>query len=152
GGAPTIAPPMASTASPRVLELYCGIGGCAAALPDGSEVLAALDISEPALAGYRRNFSHPASICTLEALRPHDSRLGAELWWMSPPCQPYTRRGHGRDLGDPRSASFLHVLQLIAAVRPPRLALENVPQFQASRAHALLRATLEGSGYEVRER
>jgi len=140
-------------AGPRVLELYCGIGGCAAALPSGAEVVAALDISEPALAVYRRNFPHAAAACTLESLRGDDPRLRhADLWWLSPPCQPFTRRGRGDDVDDPRSASFLHLLTLVARVRPPLLALENVPQFLGSRAHARLRAVLDDGGYDVRER
>ena len=29
--------------------------------------------------------------------------FGADLWWLSPPCQPYSVRGRGRDLDDPRA-------------------------------------------------
>jgi site-specific DNA-cytosine methylase len=136
----------------RVLELYCGIGGCAAALPPGAEVVAALDIDRTALEVYRANHPHPAEVCTLESLRADDVRLDADLWWLSPPCQPFTRRGLGRDLDDPRCASLLHLLGLIARVRPPLLALENVPPFLTSRARARVLATLEGAGYETRER
>src|SRR6185503_11544598 len=93
-------------------------------------VSAALDIDTTALAVYRRNFAHPASACTLESLRGDDHRLrDADLWWLSPPCQPYTRRGKGRDLDDPRTKSFVHLLGLVDRLAPPALAVENVPQF-----------------------
>ena len=139
--------------SPRVLELYCGIGGCAAAVDGTATVGAALDVNTAALAVYRHNFPHPAAACAIESLRAGDARLvGADLWWLSPPCQPYTRRGKGRDLDDPRSRGFLHLLTLVERLRPPALALENVPEMRGSQAHARLLQVLGGAGYSVAER
>lgn len=136
----------------RVLELYCGIGGCAAALGNAASVVAAVDINRLALGVYAHNFPHPAAARTLESLTAAElGEMGAELWWMSPPCQPFTRRGRGRDDEDPRSRSFLHLMEQAAAVRPPYLALENVPTFQGSRTHGRLLATLAGAGYQVGE-
>ena len=144
---------MSRMAGPRVLELFCGIGGLAAALPEGAEVTAALDVNELALAVYRANLPHPAHACALDSLRVDDRRLrGADLWWLSPPCQPYTRRGHGRDLGDPRSAALVHLIGLLERVAPPAVALENVPEFGGSAAHRLLLAALERRGYAVAQR
>ena len=40
---------------------------------------------------------------------------------------------------------------IVLPVPPPSLALENVPWFRDSRAHSLLRTTLEALGYEVME-
>src|SRR5262245_51064212 len=108
----------------RVVELHCGIGGCAAALGEAAEAVAAFDVNTVALDVYRYNFAHSAHACVIESLRPDDPRLrDADLWWTSPPCQPYTRRGKRRDLDDPRSAGFLHVLALLEGIRPPALAL-----------------------------
>ncbi len=138
---------------PRLLELYCGIGGCAAAVEGLATVSAALDVNTVALGVYRHNFAHPVAACALESLRADDPRLqGADVWWMSPPCQPYTRRGKGRDLDDPRSRSFLHVLELVDKLRPTALALENVPEMRGSQGHAKLREVLDRAGYEVVER
>jgi DNA (cytosine-5)-methyltransferase 1 len=137
----------------RILELYCGIGGCAAAVAGAAEVVAALDINRVALGVYRANFSHPAWVCSLESLRDDDPRLRrAEVWWLSPPCQPYTRRGHGRDLDDPRSASLAHLMRVLERVQPAAVALENVPGFQGSLAHERLLAILGRCGYAVAER
>ena len=136
----------------RVLELYCGIGGCAAALGPGTEVAAAVDINRAALAVYRHNFPHPTEARTLDSIGVADlDRWRADLWWLSPPCQPFTRRGHGRDDADPRSASLLHLIDLLDRAPPPALALENVPGFAGSRTHARLRAVLDRRGYAVRE-
>lgn len=141
-----------SVALPRVLELHCGIGGCAAAVEGRATVTAAIDINTVALGVYRHNFAHRTAARAIESLRADDPLLqGADLWWMSPPCQPYTRRGKGRDLDDPRSRGFLHLLELIDRLRPTALALENVPEMRGSQAHARLREVLDRSGYEVAE-
>jgi site-specific DNA-cytosine methylase len=144
---------MTGAPSPRVVELFCGIGGCAAALGGAATVSAALDVNGLALAVYRHNFPHAATACAIESLRADDPRLaGADLWWMSPPCQPYTRRGKGLDVDDARSKGLLHLVELVACLRPPALALENVPEMRGSRGHARLREALDGAGYAVAER
>lgn len=143
----------ASGALPRVLELHCGIGGCAAALADRAAVTAAIDINTVALGVYRHNFEHRTAARAIESLHADDPLLHcADLWWMSPSCQPYTRRGKGRDLDDPRSRGFLHLLELIDRLRPTAVALENVPEMRGSQAHARLREVLDRAGYTVAER
>ncbi len=136
----------------RVLELFAGIGGCAAAV--GSErVVAAYDQSPLAEAVYRHG--HPATPFHRDNLvgvsEAALARWEADLWWMSPPCQPYTVRGARRDLDDPRAASLVRIVELAAAIRPRWLALENVAGFRGSRAHALVARTLRGGGYAVAE-
>ncbi len=132
----------------RVLELYCGIGGCAAALGKAARPVAAIDVNRVALGVYRHNFSHPVVAALVESV-PVDRlrRWDADLWWMSPPCQPFTRRGLERDLDDPRAATLLAALDRLAEVRPAYLAFENVPGFQGSRGHQRLLATLDRAGY-----
>lgn len=137
----------------RVLELFCGIGGCAAALGGAARVTAAIDVNTEALAVYGANFRHPAEARNLDSIDRRDlARWRADLWWMSPPCQPFTRRGKRLDDADPRSTALLALIPKIAAERPPFVALENVPGFAGSRTHGRLLAALEGAGYEVRER
>jgi DNA (cytosine-5)-methyltransferase 1 len=144
---------MTASMTLRLVELYCGIGGCAAAVAGTAEVVAALDVNRVALGVYRANFTHPAAVCALESIRDDDPRLRrADVWWLSPPCQPYTRRGLARDLDDPRSASLAHLLRVLERLQPPALALENVPGFQGSRAHERLLAILDRCGYSTAER
>lgn len=136
----------------RVLELFSGIGGAAASLPPAAAVVLAVDINTAALAVYRRNFNHPTRAATIESLEDALlERLAADLWWLSPPCQPFTRRGLARDDEDPRSRALLALLQKIERHRPRNLALENVPGFAGSRTHARLLATLARAAYEVAE-
>ena len=133
----------------RVLELYCGIGGCATALGTAATPVAAIDINRIALEVYRHNYPHPTVPSLIESI-PVDRwrRWDADLWWMSPPCQPFTRRGLRRDLDDPRAETLLVVLERIAEVRPRYVAFENVPGFSSSRARGRLLATLERAGYD----
>jgi DNA (cytosine-5)-methyltransferase 1 len=115
-------------------------------------VAAAVDQNRNALAVYRRNFAHPELPTAIESLPDRWWRaLDADLWWMSPPCPPYTGRGAGRDVDDPRARSLLALIGQIAALRPRCVALENVAGFEGSRAHQRLRDTLDQAGYTVRE-
>lgn len=132
----------------RVLELYCGIGGCAAALGDAATTVAAIDVNRVALGVYRHNFPHPTHAALVESVPVDQLReWNADLWWMSPPCQPFTRRGLQRDLDDPRAETLLAVLERVAEVRPAYLAFENVPGFEESQAHGRLLSALDGAGY-----
>jgi hypothetical protein len=133
-------------------ELFCGIGGLAACLPEVSGGLA-IDINRNALAIHEQNFPSHRRLCkTIESLRPDDLRDAPRgLWWMSPPCQPYTRRGRQRDLDDPRAAAFRHLLTLIERIRPRNLGLENVPAFARSRSRQKLLDVLCRCDYRVRE-
>jgi len=136
----------------RVLELYCGIGGCTAALESAASVVAAVDINRAALSVYGHNWPHPTLTATIESLPTASmDQWSADLWWMSPPCQPFTRRGLGRDADDPRTQSLLELIRRLESSPPTYLALENVPGFCDSRTHDLLRTTLDRLGYEIQE-
>lgn len=136
----------------RVLELFCGIGGCAAALGDSAEVVAAIDIDRTALDVYAANFAHATQARTIESIPARElAAFDADLWWMSPPCQPFTRRGAERDVADPRCQALLALIERIRDVRPPIVALENVPGFVESVARQRLLAGLDDSGYDVHE-
>jgi hypothetical protein len=136
----------------RVLELYCGIGGCTAALGGAASVVAAVDINRAALSVYSQNWPHPTLPATIESLLAATiDQWSADLWWMSPPCQPFTRRGLGRDTDDPRTGSLLELIRRLESSPPTYLALENVPGFRDSRTYHLLRTTLDRLGYDIQE-
>ena len=142
----------------RILELFCGIGGLAAATSGtDARVACAMDHDPAVLATYRCN--HPGH----QAVRVDLSRVsnwelathGADLWWLSPPCQPYTVRGNQLDLDDHRAASLRRILEILerlpAGKLPASLALENVPGFLDSQARQRLVAVLAERGYDLRE-
>jgi len=134
----------------RVFELFAGIGGCAVALGPHHTIVAAVDQDQAASLAYRHLHGHDVIRHNLHHARPAwFERVQADLWWMSPPCQPYTIRGHQRDLDDPRAQAFQRVVAAIEALRPRAIGLENVPWFQGSRSEALILSALERSGYTV---
>jgi site-specific DNA-cytosine methylase len=141
------------------LEFFCGIGGfAAAAVGTNLRIVAALDQSPAALQVYRLNFpEHDTRQVDLEKVTAAElARYGARLWWLSPPCQPYSVRGHGHDLDDPRARSLARILEVfpdIAVDRMPScIALENVAGFARSRARQWLVKLLDERGYQIRER
>lgn len=132
----------------RVLELFSGIGGCATAVDGIAEVVLAVDQDAAARATYSLRFDHPTSPRNLHHARPDWlAAVDAELWWMSPPCQPYTVRGKRQDLADRRSEALVRVIDAIAAAGPRHVALENVPGFEGSQAEARLLQVLDAGGY-----
>ena len=135
-----------------VLELFCGIGGVAAALGNRAQIVAAVDQNRRALSAYAANFAHPTCPCLVESI-PDRTWQGwnADLWWMSPPCQPFTGRGTHRDLDDARTRGLVAVFARVAALRPRVVALENVLGFVGSRAHQIARDALDRAGYTTRE-
>lgn len=136
----------------RAIELFCGVGGFAAATQGSMNVVGAFDISSHVLDVYARTFGHLTHQVNIEVIKAKRlQQLDADFWWMSPPCQPYTVRGHQRDLKDHRAKSLLHLLEIIEEVKPPRLGMENVLGFASSQAHALLLDRLDSLGYEVLE-
>ncbi len=146
-------------AQTKAIELFCGIGGFAAAVANSEvRVVAALDQSEAALQVYRLNFpDHPVRSGDLEKITAGElASFGADLWWLSPPCQPYSIRGRQRDLADPRARSLLRIMDVFPHIpeeRLPRhLALENVAGFARSQARERLLRLLEDRGYRTGER
>ena len=134
----------------RILELFCGIGSVTAAVGDSHSVVGAIDINEHALEVYRANFQDVTLQKEITSLSDSVLRgFDAELWWMSPPCQPFTRRGLRKDLQDSRTHPLLRLIDAIANIRPTRVALENVIGFEGSDADRKLREMFKSNGYEV---
>ncbi len=137
----------------RILELFCGIGGVSMAVRElDATVVAAVDINQLAVDNLQLNVDHPVFVKEIDSL-PDDwfEQWEADLWWASPPCQPYTRRGNQLDAEDARAQPVRHLIERISRLRPGMFAMENVPEFKHSRAADKLRKTLDESGYEWRE-
>lgn len=142
----------------KVLELYSGIGGMHYALKESGipfQVVAAIDINPTANQIYRHNFP---STClwnkTIEGISLDEfDKLSFDMILMSPPCQPFTRIGLQGDISDPRTKSFLYILDLLPRLhRLPRfILLENVKGFESSIARERLVTTLKECGYTYQE-
>jgi site-specific DNA-cytosine methylase len=148
----------------RIVDLFCGIGGVAEASRDLAdavctasrldalptvlpEVVAAIDIDRRIVPIYSNNHRVEPLIRTIESIRRIPN---ADLWWLSPPCQPYTQRGKSKGAEDPRSQGLARVIELVDREQPRGVILENIPEFAGSVHHRSLEATLIKSGYSVR--
>ncbi|XP_069067649.1 tRNA (cytosine(38)-C(5))-methyltransferase [Pleurodeles waltl] len=142
----------------RVLELYSGIGGMHCALKEcgiPAEVVVAVDVNTCANEVYKHNFpTTEVWAKTIEGITLEDfNRLSIDMILMSPPCQPFTRIGLQGDVMDPRSKSFLYILDILPRLLklPKYILLENVKGFEASSARDALIQTLEKCGYQYQE-
>ena len=61
-------------------------------------------------------------------------KLDADIWLMSPPCQPFTRGGKMLDSADTRSIGLLYLIDILGKMKnPPKyLFLENVLNFEVT--------------------
>lgn len=131
----------------RALELFSGIGAFAEASAKRSiEVVGAFDQDPRANQTYLLNHGLKPIARNLDTIAATELPA-AELWWMSPPCQPYSVRGNRKGLNDPRSRSFVNLLKLLKIHRPKVLMLENVSGFRDSDAHRLALDIFSEIGY-----
>lgn len=107
-------------------------------------------------ANYGAEIINRTDISTLSAVDL--SHLHADVWLISPSCQPYTiLNPAARGEADPRAKSFLHLIDhilpdLAAQDSQPRyMLIENVAGFQDSMTRRRLVDTLQRLGYVVAE-
>ncbi|XP_071514874.1 tRNA (cytosine(38)-C(5))-methyltransferase [Panulirus ornatus] len=137
----------------RILELYSGIGGMHVAAKESElpfEIVGTYEINTTALEVYRHNFLSTSKPHNIMGLTVEDLiKLNPSIIMMSPPCQPFTRQGLKRDVGDARTSSFLHLLGLLEEVPEPpdKLLLENVAGFETSLAREKLIDALRKRNY-----
>ena len=144
----------------RVAEFYAGIGGFHYALLDSghnqSEIVASVDINTNTTAVYAHNF--PATtqmrrnICGMTSSDLES--LKADVFFLSPPCQPFTRQGCQRDNEDRRTDSFFHLMHTLREMRlhhPDYILLENVKGFEVSRTRQEFVGILTSMGYTFQE-
>ncbi|PIO63094.1 C-5 cytosine-specific DNA methylase, partial [Teladorsagia circumcincta] len=111
-----------------------------------SQVVAAYDINTTANKIYTYNFPETA-LCqnNIQAISTkHLEKLNAQLWTMSPPCQPFTKKGSQQGIDDHRCDSFMALLEKLKQMknRPRLIFLENVLGFETSSVHKELISTL----------
>lgn len=132
------------------IEFFSGIGAFAEAAHSRKiEVVAAFDIDQRANQTYELNFRLKPTSRNLDTIT-FEQLPDADIWWLSPPCQPYSVRGNQRGLCDPRSKSFQNLLELVKVKKPKVFLLENVLGFKDSDGHSLTEKTLTKLGYELK--
>jgi tRNA (cytosine38-C5)-methyltransferase len=136
----------------KVLDFYSGIGGFHYALDNiiKSMQIHAFDMNENANEIYKRNFnSQPNSRNILFFPLEYFNDFKADLWLMSPPCQPFTRKGNQRD-DDKRTDSLKYLLSILVNMtsKPSKIIIENVLGFEKSLVFSDLIAVMKECNYQ----
>lgn len=134
----------------RAIEFFSGIGAFAQAAAElNLHIVAAFDQSQEANTTYQLNYQLAPSAKNLDTIKSKDIPP-ADVWWLSPPCTPYSLRGNQRDHLDPRSSSLRNLIRLMSECVPSVILLENVRSFARSEMFKLLQKQLLSTGYEMR--
>ncbi|XP_011362666.1 tRNA (cytosine(38)-C(5))-methyltransferase isoform X2 [Pteropus medius] len=120
-----------------------------------AQVVAAVDVNNIANEVYNYNFPHTQLLAkTIEGITLEEfERLSFDMILMSPPCQPFTRIGLQGDVTDPRTNSFIYILDILPRLQklPKFILLENVKGFEISSTRDLLIQTIESCGFQYQE-
>ncbi|XP_026460232.1 DNA (cytosine-5)-methyltransferase-like [Papaver somniferum] len=141
----------------RVLEFYSGIGGMRYSIMEAgveATMVESIDINDKANGVYEHNFGHRPYQGNIQSLTVAElDKYAANVWLLSPPCQPYTRQGLQKDSGDARAFSFLNILELIPKLSSPPLMLfvENVVGFETSDTHKQMVEMLKKTSFTTQE-
>ncbi|KAL8216859.1 hypothetical protein R6Q57_023696 [Mikania cordata] len=141
----------------RILEFYSGIGGMrysAMKAELNAKIIEAFDINDLANDVYAHNFGHRPFQGNIQTLSAADlDRYQANVWLLSPPCQPYTRQGLQKQSADARASSFLRILEIIPELMQPPVMLfvENVVGFETSDTHQKMIQILEENQFVTQE-
>ena len=142
----------------RIVEFFSGIGGWHEAVNQlfsdcpslTFEIVAAYDINDASNSTYELFHGVKPIAKTIESIPFHllDS-LKANVWFLSPPCQPHTRQHSTKD-DDPRDKGLLHIIETLKSMenKPAYIALENVKGFEKSSSCQIFLDTLELLSYE----
>ena len=147
----------------KIIEFYAGIGGfhyalnaaCSFIGKRAAKIVASIDINTNTTSIYAHNFPSTLqlnkNICGMTAKEL--DKLGANVFFLSPPCQPFTRQGNQLDNQDRRTDSFFHLMHTIREMlNPPSyLLMENVKGFEESKTRGEFVGILCSLGYTVQE-
>ncbi|KAK8808500.1 hypothetical protein WA158_008401 [Blastocystis sp. Blastoise] len=142
----------------QAIEFFAGIGGLHTALklvqPE-AKVTVAYDINPKASEAYLHNYPETEYIQKdIKGIRVKTlEKLHADIWLLSPPCQPHTRNGLQKGADDARSCGFLHIIDLLKEIeyKPKYILLENVEGFEVSESHRLFVEALSLCHYYYQE-
>jgi len=137
------------TAPIRAIEFFSGIGAFSSACKRFNvEIIAAYDQGQDANRVYELNSGLAPSSRNLDTIGAAEIP-DADIWWLSPPCTPYTVRGLQHDDDDNRALSLKNLIQLLSDKLPPVVFVENVIAFERSRMFSHLTEHLRKLDYKV---
>ncbi len=140
----------------RVLELFSGIGGMRHGLERGVDdqrddmIFTSIDLNQFCNEIYRESFGEAPVAADITGLTLEwFEHLGADIWTMAPPCQPYSRQGGLLQSKDPRARPLHYLINILRSLKrlPNLIILENVKNFETSDSCSELVGVLKHRGY-----
>ncbi|PWA00862.1 hypothetical protein BB558_003068 [Smittium angustum] len=141
----------------KAIEFFSGIGGLHYGLQNASplsSIVQSFDMNELANSVYHHNFKKKPNNRAIDHLKINEiEKYNAQVWLMSPPCQPFTRGGKYLDDLDPRTRPLIHLIDMLQKLeyKPTYIFLENVLNFEKSKTREILVKTLNELGYTIQE-
>ena len=112
--------------SVTMTELFSGIGGARlGALAAGVVPVSAVDFDSAANDMYEHNFGTRPLQTDVAEIDPRAH--GTDIWWGSPPCQPFAKIGKKLGFGDPRARILLRLPGLAKLAKCKAVVLEESP-------------------------
>lgn len=113
-----------------------------------------MDINTIANEVYHHNF--PSTYLmnkNIQSLTPKEiNSFNVDTILMSPPCQPFTRNGKFLDHNDPRTNSFIYLIDLLDKLEKLEyILMENVKGFEYSTVRDLFLLKLRKCNFEYQE-
>ena len=117
----------------NVLDLFCGCGWLSKGICDaGLNIIAGIDIWQPAINSYSKNFKHLAICKDLQNYPPQQfqqefniDNKSIDIIVGGVPCQGFSLAGK-RDQNDPRNSLFIEFIKYIDYYHPKAFIIENV--------------------------
>lgn len=114
----------------RFVDLFAGVGGFHRALADlGGECVFACESDSACQQVYRENFDAPLAGDIVPLTEDDDAARTIpehDVLCAGFPCQPFSKSGFQRGIGETRGTLFFNILKVLEAHRPPYAILENV--------------------------
>lgn len=139
-----------------VVDLFCGAGGLTHGLrKEGFNVVAGVDVDEQCRFPFEANNGGTFLKRDVTELSPNElvsffDTEGPRILVGCAPCQPFS--SYNQKNSDPKWRLVKRFSELICAVRPDIVSMENVPrllEFQGGAVFEEFRQTLQDAGYHV---
>lgn len=148
--------------TPRVLDLFCGIGGLSLGLERaGFETIGGVDKWPEAKETFEKNLGHAClqsdlTQTTVEEIEDFFGLDRSEIDVIAggPPCQGFSTIGK-RELADPRNLLWSHYRDLVAQIRPAYVVIENVEGMAVADSggvRAAVEAAFRAVGYGMKSK